>query len=850
MNKYLKLIVSLTMSLVAFSASGQNIFGGNESTQGAPLGGGQPAIRSGPLNALQGAPDGAGAEGGTAPSPGAPPVIFGRPKDAGPTGLGSQLLDSRQQIKEEQTINATELRDRLQYQDFVLRSTGKDLPLFGSNLFRNTQPTFLPSTSAPVTPDYVIGPGDEIQIRAWGQVDVDLDAVVDRNGSINVPKVGVLNVSGLKYQDLTSFLNTAFRRVFRNFELTATLGRLRSIQIFVVGQARRPGTYTVSSLSTLVTALFSAGGPSSKGSMRSIQLKRGNTTVADLDLYDLLVSGDKSKDSHLLPGDVIYIPAVGPLVAINGSVNGPAIFELKGEEKLSEVLTWAGGLATTAQGRKVTVERIDQRRVRSVDEFSLDRLGLSKILRDGDLVTVFEVSPQFDNAVTLRGNVAQPGRFPWREGMRIKDLIPSREALISREYWDAQNQTVGLDSSIERILQQQELSGTRLRVNDLLERTFRDENTTVGESIRLRQIERDATRISTDAQARETVGRDRRIQDRGSDRARLLNQIAPSLKEVNWEYALIERKRPVDLTVTLVPFNLAKAVIENDPQSNLLLQPGDIVTIFSKEDLQVPQGKQTKFIRLEGEVAAPGIYQVEQGETLRQLIVRVGGFTANAYPFGAEFTRESTRIQQQRTLDEVINRMERDIQRFSLVRSQNNIAGEDANVLKQQTDQQLAFLTRLRQLRATGRVVLELSESSTVKDLPNLPLEDSDRLYIPAMPSMVTVLGAVYNENSFIYRPEKRFTDYLAQAGGTTKDADQASVYVLRADGSVMSSRQSGGFFSFAGRLDGAKLLPGDSVVVPEELDRTSWIRNLKDYSQILYQFGLGAAALKILTLR
>lgn len=866
MKKYLIFLLWLGVSSFASLSTAQSVFDANLARAQGPLG-----VQSGPAGEAQSTGlQGSQSSTGSPPATGVPQSIFISPNLGGQTvpgatsitnrsrgipgsgrDVGSQESQGGQQLDRNETILQDSL-DRLQYQNFVLQATGLDLPLFGSTLFRNNQSTFAPALNIPVTPDYVIGPGDEIQINAWGQIDVDYSVIVDRNGTINVPKVGVLNVSNLRYQDLPGFLKTAFGRVFRNFELMATLGRLRSIQIFVVGQARRPGTHTVSSLSTIVTALFAVGGPSSKGSMRNIQLKRGNAIIANLDLYDLLVSGDKSKDVRLLPGDVIYIPPIGPVIAMHGSVNVPAIFELKQEATLAEALNWAGGLATTAQGQKVTVERIDQRRTRSVDEFQLDSQGLQRRVRDGDLVTVYAVSPRFDNAITLRGNVAQPGRFPWRQGMRITDLLPSREALLSRDYWQMRSQIVGMDQNAMRIVQQQENAGTRLSVSDLAERPLRDDpNTTIGETIRIRQIERDASRFVLEQSPRELAGRDATGRDRKSvdtvqDRSRLLSQIATSLKEVNWEYALVERFNPVDLTTSLVPFNLGKAVLENDPQQNLLLQSGDVVTIFSREDLQVPQAKQHKFILLEGEVVAPGLYQVQPGETLRQLIVRVGGFTSNAYPFGAGFTRESTRQQQQRNLDEVINRLERDVQRASISRAQNIISAEEAGTLVQQAESQRALVARLRQMRATGRIVLELPEFPSAKDLPDLSLEDGDRFNVPAIPSMVSVFGAVYAESSFIYRPEKRVSDYLSQAGGPTKDADRDSVYILRADGSVISRRQSAGFFT-SGTFNGQKIMPGDSVVVPEELDKTTFSRNLKDFAQIFYQFGLGAAAIKVL---
>jgi protein involved in polysaccharide export with SLBB domain len=793
----------------------------------------------------------AGAAEGTGPlAPGARPVFSG-------TDLQQRIQEFQfQQLQED--LEAQQ-RERNEFQLFVTQSTGRDLPIFGANLFRNVPSTFAPVENVPVTPDYVIGPGDEIQIRAWGQIDVDFNAQVNRDGTINVPKVGVINVAGIKANDLPAYLKTVFGRTFRNFQLTATLGRLRSIQVYVVGQAKRPGTYTVSSLSTLVTAVFAAGGPSSKGSMRSIQLKRGNKVVTDFDLYDLILSGDKSKDAQLLPGDVIYIAPVGQLVAVTGSVNVPAVYELKQNTALFDLIRWAGGLATTAAGQKATVERIESHKVRTVEEFPLDMSGLSRPIRDGDLVTVYTLVPRFDNAIALRGNVAQPGRFPWREGLRVRDLIPDREALLSREYWVKRNQAVGLDDGVAAILRQQSATGTRLTVEDLNQRRKRagEQDATVGDAIRRIQTESEAARFLDPNQISSAVHISR-LQDARKDEAgklevakadaqRLVNQIKASQLEVNWDYAVVERINREDLTTSLIPFNLAKAVIDGDPDHNVLLQPGDIVTVFSKEDIKVPISKQTQYIRLEGEFNSSGVHQIVHGESLRQLVARVGGLAPNAYLFGAQFTRESTRIQQEKTLEEALNRLERDIQRFNSLRAQNVTSAEDAASLKQQAENQQALLTRLRQIRPIGRIVLELPENAQTKDLPDVPLEDGDRFIVPPPPSMVSVFGSVYSESSFVYKPDKRMGDYLTQAGGPTKGADEGSIYVLRADGSVKSKRQEG---FFTASLERSRLMPGDSIVVPEELDRTTITRALKDISQIFYQFGLGAAAIRVIRTR
>jgi protein involved in polysaccharide export with SLBB domain len=789
-----------------------------------------------------------GAGAGIDLSPGASkPTIVNRSRTvAGPTQATAQ----------DTAMQRITPQERIEFQSFILQATGRELPIFGTELFRQSPSTFAPVDNVPVTPDYVVGPGDEIIIQAWGQIDVDFATFVDRNGAISVPRVGSINVAGVKYQDLTGFLRTSFSRNFRNFELTASLGRLRSMQIFVLGQARRPGTYTVSSLSSLVTAVFAVGGPSTKGSMRSIQLKRGSRVVADLDLYDLLVSGDKSRDAQLLPGDVIYFPPIGDLVAINGSVNVPAIYELKKGAALGDVLRWAGGMTAIAHGQRVSVERIDNHSARKVEEFSLDASGQSRPLMNGDLVTVFSIAPRFENAITLRGSVAQPRRFPWREGLRVKDVIPEREALLSKDYWLKRNQNVGIAENISNILGQQDLVGARLSISDLSQKMAEQDQSdaTVAENMRRLQIETEVAKFTDLKQATvagqlsrlaEVVKKDpARLESARNEALRLINQIRPPLKELNWDYALVERFNRSDLSTSLIPFNLEKAIVQGDQSNNILLQPGDIITIFSKDDIQVSSSRQTKYIRLEGEFSSSGIFQIQPGETLRQLVQRVGGMSFNAYLFGAEFTRESTRIQQQKNLDEALNRLERDVQQFSVARAQSITSGEDAGTLQAQADAARLLVTRMRQVRPTGRIVLAIGEEASAKDLPDLPLEDGDRFYVPSPPSMVNVFGSVFNENSFVFKPSRRVSDYLDQAGGPTKDADKSSIYVLRADGSVLSRRQGGWLFS---SLDGMHLMPGDSIVVPEELDKTSIMRNLKDISQTLFQFGLGATALKVL---
>src|ERR1035437_2380581 len=678
------------------------------------------------------------------------------------------------------SMNSARAGDLTDFQQMVLSSLGKALPIYGLSLFENVPTTFAPVDRVPVTADYVIGPGDEILIRAWGQIDLDVHTRVDRNGSIFRPKVGNLNVAGLKYAQIEEFLKSHIGRIYQNFDLNVTMGELRSIDVFVVGQARRPGRYTVSSLSTLANAIFASGGPSSSGSMRHIQLKRGSTVVSDFDLYDLLLNGDKTKDVLLQPEDVIYVAPIGPQVAMGGQVNVPAIYELKGETDLAEALRLAGGLSTTASGGKVFVEHIKDRQMRSVEQVALDTAGLVHPIKDGDVVNVTLISPRFENSVTLRGNVAQPGRYPWHQGMRISDLIPNREFLITTEYWKQQNMVA---------LQAAEAKG----------------------------------RVSSTT-----------------------NEVRRNAPEINWDYAVVQRISQQDLSTQLLPFNLGKAILNNDDGSNLVLQPSDIVTIFSQADLRVPEEKQTKLVRLDGEFEAAGIYRAKPGQRLRDLVMHAGGLTSAAYLYGAAFTRESTRVEQQERLDMMIAQTEQQAARQAAQMAQNARTSDEVIAARSTLEAQRVSLEKLRQLRADGRIVLNLHPNDQAVDtIPDITLEDGDQFYVPSRPIVVSVVGDVYNQGSFLQQPGKTVTTYLRSAGGPTRDADKSRIFVVRANGGVVSKDAASFFWS--GGFDSMVLMPGDTVVVPEQTNKGSLLRGIKDWSQILANFGLAGAAINVL---
>ena len=692
-------------------------------------------------------------------------------------GIPSQAPSTTGQPQPAQSSSAPRQNTPLsEFQRFVLTSTGKRLPLFGHDLFLKPVSTFAPANQIPVTADYLIGPGDQIVVRAWGQVEVNYKATVDRNGSIYLPRVGEIHVSGVRYADLNAYLKQQIGRIFRNFSLDVSLSKLRSINVLVVGQVRQPGTYTVSGLSTLLNAVITSGGPNEYGSLRNIQLRRNGAVVKQLDFYDLLLKGKGAGDAPLQDGDMVFVPRVGPQLAISGSVPTPAIYEIKPGTKLSEALDLAGGLSPTAEGRQVIIERIQDHRTRQLERVNLDAAGDQTAMSDGDLVTVFPLQPKFENAIILRGNVAVPGRYPWKAGAKISDLIPSRDALLTRDYW--------------------------LRLN-----------------------------------ASATV------QPRGSEA--LHNDITHTAPEINWDYAVIQRLHTDHLQTDLIPFNLGKA-IEHDPTQDLALEPGDIITIFSQADVKVPIEEQSKYIRLEGEMATSGVYKARPGETLRQLLQRIGGVTPNGYLYGAELTRISVQKVQQQKLDQLAERFNADVERSASYLSQNVTNINDAASLSSRIESERRLADRLKQIKATGRIVLDLKPDETsISAVPDLALEDGDRLIVPYTPATVSVLGAVNTQADFVFRPNRRVSEYLRHAGGITQTGDHKRLYILRANGSVTGPEAYSGLFN--GSIDNAPIYPGDAIIVPEKINRTTFTKNLIEYSTILSQFALGAAAIKVL---
>ncbi|MEX8494286.1 SLBB domain-containing protein, partial [Sphaerotilus sp.] len=536
-----------------------------------------------------------------------------------------------------------------EFETYVRKLGYMGVQRFGQELITGKSTYDMAESGGLVPADYVVGTDDELQISIWGSVDADLRVMVDRSGRISIPRVGTVMVAGVRYGELTDVISRRVGQVFRNYQISVSLGQIRSARVYLTGYVRRPGVYTVSGLSSVVNALMRSGGPSSAGSLRAIELRRGKETVTRYDLYDLLLKGDRSADRVVQNGDVIHVGPIGAQVALVGSVNRPAIFEMKPGEKVADIVAMAGGFTAVADRSRLAIERLDDRSKTRITQLSLPE-----------------------------------------------------------------------DSA----------------------------------------------------------------QEPGS---------------------------------------------------------GDVLRAFSAVDATQPVARQNKRVRIEGEVLRPGEYVLPPGVTTRTALELAGGLTPNAYVYGTEFTRESVRMTQQQSYDRALRDMETEFARASA--TQRAISADEAATFEQRSTATSRLIEKLRQVRPTGRIVLQVDPDASM--IPDLPIEDGDRVYVPARPTTVSVFGSVFNSGAFLLEPGKTLGDFLNLAGGPTRGSDPGSTFVLRPNGSVLSQLQRASFFGLVGGVVKVKAEPGDTVFVPEMMNKTTWVQDLKEWTQILYQFGIGAAALK-----
>lgn len=761
--------------------------------------------------------------------------------------FGAVTLDKAERIVLK-GLNEAEAAERIQVEPAFrgLRVSVKLLPIeeplkpFGYDLFTQQQKSFTAPTDIPIPADYVVGPGDVIHVQLFGKEHAEHELEVTRDGNLPFPGIGPIPVGGLSYAQLEKQIQNRVQKRFIGMRASVTLGKLRSVRVFVLGDVERPGSYAISGLSTLTNALFASGGAKRIGSLRDIQVKRGGKVVSRLDLYDLLLRGDNSADVRLLAGDVIFIPPIGKTAGVGGRVRRPAIYELKDEKTVGDLIDMAGGLAPDAYPRVAKVERIQEGRERiivSVD-LSTDE-GKTTQINDGDVVTIHKVVPQVTGAIALVGHVHRPGNYQWKPDMRLSQLIPSLATLapgVDAHYQlikrvDAADQTIsfvsanlsaalaapGTDADV--LLQPRDevhvfsLKGKR----DTLTRPLL-------EQARLRsRPEKPVPEVEIEGVVHHPGVYPFSTGMRVSDLLRAGGGLTDRAYTVDAELSRFTILDGKEREQSRMNIDVA-SVLNNEQGKDVALNPYDRLVIR-----RIPKWDEEGAIEITGEVRFPGKYPVARDEKLSDVIKRAGGFTEQAYPKGSIFVRESVRQREQEHLERLADQLEKEL---AIVAAQGPDIGvkKEAAVAEGQT-----LLRQLRTAKAAGRMVIKLDDLKN-GDAIDVLVRTGDKLYIPKRPQEVTVLGEVHYPTSHLFDTRQSVKDYVKTSGGVTERGDKSAIYVVRADGSV---RTTGGWFQFNPDPE-----PGDTIVVPLKVDRVSGLKLFTDISTAVFQLAVTVAAL------
>jgi polysaccharide export outer membrane protein len=712
---------------------------------------------------------------------------------------------------------------------------------FGYDLFANAPTTFAPTASIPVSSDYLLGPGDTLDILFYGNTNNAFSLEINREGFVNFPQLGPVGLAGLTYGEAKDMLQARISAQIIGTQVSISMGSLRSMQIFVLGEAFKPGAYTVSSLSTITHALVSSGGVSDIGSLRNIQLKRQGKLVATLDLYDLLLLGDTSNDIRVQAADVIYIPTVGDLVSIEGQILRPAIYELKGGESAQSLIDLAGGMGPKAFAQSARLQRINADGFMTVLDVDLtNAVDRSLVLRRGDHLAVDAITNYKKDIVTLAGAVRHAGDFSWHEGMQVSDIISDRDKL---------NPDTDLDVSllIRELPNSADIEVLIFSLGNIFSDDSAKDNFTLESRDRLVVLANYENRAAAVAPYIANLKRQASIDG--------LPAIVRSGGTVRFpgEYPLVEGMTVRDL------INLSGGLIESAYSQTAeisrldLSDPNRAVTTILVSDLtrsdssrlqsldyvefrQVPEYRETETISLEGEFVFPGVYAFHKNETLTSVIQRAGGFTDEAFVGGSLFLREELQEREQQELDRLTQILNNELNTASLRDVNSDVEVDESRLALQRN-----VVNSLSSVQALGRLVIPLS------DIVNFSVEDislkaNDRLLVPKFSQEVTVIGEVQRPISYLYDASFSQADYIMQSGGIKLSADKRRIYVIKAGGQVIMPPR--GLLRF--RSAHANIEPGDTIVVPLDVDDTRFrgIPLLAEVSTIIYQLALGAAAI------
>ena len=723
---------------------------------------------------------------------------------------------------------------------------------FGYDLFEGSPSTFAPVTDVPVPADYVVGPGDVLQIQLYGNEPATYSLAVNRDGRVNFPKLGPISIGGMSYERARSTIESRVRQQLLGTRVSVAMGDLRAIRVYVLGEAEKPGSYLVSGLSTMTNALFVSGGIKKIGSLRSIQLKRRGQLVSELDLYDLLLRGDTSGDRQLLPGDVIFIPPVGRTAAAFGEVRRPAIYEFKAEGSAGELVALAGGLMPEADPRTGSLEHISdssEKVTRNVDLSTEEgrRIGVG----NGDKFRVSRIRPTLENSVTLSGHVFRPNSFQFRQGLRVSDVLPSFNELrpnadrhyimIRREVPPEQKLQV-VSADLERALAAPgSTADVALQARDqvVVFDLSNDRERLVAPLIRDLELqgtmERPAQVVSILGQVKAPGKYPLEPTMKVSDLIRAggsLDDPAYGGEAELTRYQVVDGQQR---QTELLKIDLA-ALRNGDAAADVALRPFDSLVIK-----EVPDWSKPEIIEILGAVRFPGKYPVLRGETLHSVLVRAGGVTDLGFAQGAVFTRKVLKEREKEQIELLSNRFQGDLTSLTLQSlaatvgpANNNTAGTAIAVGQE-------LIQQLRDTKPIGRLVIDIN--SVMKNPSgaegDVIVKDGDKLMVPQKTQEITVIGEVQNPTSHVV--ERGFTrdDYIAKSGGITAKADQKRIYVVHADGSVDSAERRGWFR----RGSAAQMQPGDTIVVPLDAERIRPLPLWTAVTTIIYNLAIAAAA-------
>jgi polysaccharide biosynthesis/export protein len=674
------------------------------------------------------------------------------------------------------------------------------LAVFGYDVFSKAKPTtFAPADFASVPSSYPINSGDEIVVLLWGRINEEYRLRVSRDGTINIPRIGPISVAGLPFDAMRKNILDRVGTI-EGVNASVSMGELRSIGVYIVGEVTSPGFYTISSLSNVTNALFAAGGPTKRGSLRTIQLNRNGKTISTIDFYDFLLSGSDRTGLRLQSGDVIHVPTVQSMVAIAGNVRRSALYELKGKTTLADALQLAGGLSPAAWTSRIQVERFMNNRFQAVIDVESERADKipSFDVNDGDIIKIFPVLERDKNTVYLSGNVYRPGKYEFKEGMRITNLIPNAEVLLPETYFNygiilRQDPPSFLDRIVPFNLQNALASSASA---DNIALQPKDQvviyNKDFFEPDRSVTIDGAVTKAGTYKLLENMKIRDLVLQAGGlSDDA---SPVRGELYRRTIKEKLVETEK--------IEFCI-ECAMNDDAQHNLPLLRADRVFIRQKKGWE-----DERKVVLKGQFMYPGTYVIFEGETLGELIKRAGGFKEDAYLAASIFTRNSVRLLEEQRKKEYLQQLE-----LNMLNLSNELAAKEKNTEAQaMLAQQMALKEKLGTIIPLGRIIIDLTKSEKYE---SFALEDSDIVYIPRNMNTISVVGEVFNPATFTFNGKNiSLWYYIESAGGIKESSDKKHIYVVKANGSIITNKMKS--------LSSIMLEPGDAVVVPQKVRYSS----------------------------